>query len=220
MAFETSHTEVETRFLDRALRPGGRILDAGCGRKTRLRDYRDRIAELVGVDVDAAAGAENAALDRFVVADLCTPLPFEDESFDLVYANFVIEHLESPLAALQEWRRVLRPDGSVVLLTSNSANPLVGGARLLPHRVRVLLKGAGAGVAEEDVIPARYAANTPRRLAAVVAKAGFAPVEVAFVATLHRYAERKPFLPAVLRGFERLLPPLLRSTIVAWYRPA
>jgi SAM-dependent methyltransferase len=220
VVFETSHIDVESRFLTAALRPGARVLDAGCGRKSRLADYRGRIVELVGVDLDAEAGAENRALDRFIPADLGNRLPFEDDSFDLVYANFVIEHLDSPETALREWRRVLRPDGDLILLTSNSANPVMAGARLLPHRMRSVLKRIGPGVADRDVIPARYRANTPGRLESLVAEAGFAPVEVAYVAGLHRYAERKLVLPRLLRGFERLLPTRLRATIVAWYRPA
>ncbi len=220
MPFETSHTEVEARFLARALRPGARALDAGCGRTTRLAGYRDRIAELVGVDLDADAGAENTALDRFVVADLCARLPFEDAYFDLVYANFVVEHLDVPETALREWRRVLRPVGALILLTSNRASPFLAAASVLPHRLRVVLKQAGAGVIEQDVIPTHYRANTPRRLAVLVAQAGFTAVEASYVATLHRYAERMPPLASLIRGLERIFPPRMRSTIVAWYRPA
>jgi SAM-dependent methyltransferase len=218
--FEASHTEVEARFLTQALRPGARVLDAGCGRTTRLAGYRDRIAELIGVDIDSDAGAQNAALDRFVVADLCAPLPFEDAYFDLVYANFVVEHLDVPETTLREWRRVLRPDGALILLTSNRASPLFAAASVLPRRARVALKGAGAGVIERDVIPTHYRANTPTRLAALVEQAGFATVEISYVATLHRYAERMPPLARLIRGLERILPPRWRSTIVAWYRPA
>jgi hypothetical protein len=89
---------------------------------------------------------------------------------------------------------------------------------VLPWRARVLLKRAGAGVAERDVIPTRYRANTPGRLAAVVARTGFAPVEVAYVAGLHRYAEHRRTLARVLLALERLLPARLRATIVARYR--
>jgi SAM-dependent methyltransferase len=220
VTFETSHTDVEARMLAQALRPGARVLDAGCGRRTRLADHRDRIAELVGVDVDAAAGAENRALDQFFAGDLCDLLPFEDACFDLVYANFVVEHLDAPAAAFREWRRVLRPDGALILLTSNRANPMLAAAGLVPDGVRTAIKRAGAGVADRDVIPTRYRANTPKRLAALLVDAGFQAVEVRAVATLHRYAERKPALARLLRGLERCLPPQLRSTIVAWYAPA
>jgi SAM-dependent methyltransferase len=219
VAFETSHTDVEARMLARALRRGARVLDAGCGRRTRLADHRDRIAELVGADIDADAGAENAALDSFIAADLCAPLPFDDGAFDLVYANFVVEHLDAPDAAFREWRRLLRPDGALVLLTSNRANPALAIAGLAPDGIKTAIKRAGAGVAERDVIATRYRANTPGRLDALLAGAGFAPAEVAYVATLHRYAERKPPLATLMRGFERALPPRLRSTIVGWYRP-
>lgn len=219
MAFEASHIEVEARFLERALAPGARVLDAGCGRRTRLETRRNLIAELVGVDLDAAAGAENRALDRFVVGDLCAPLRFGSGSFDVVYANFVVEHLDRPEVAFREWRRVLRPDGALILLTTNRANPLVTTARLVPRRVRVAIKRAGAGVVERDVMPIRYRANTPWRLKALLSDAGFAPVEVICVATLHLYAERVPFLARVLRVLERGFPPQMRSTIVAWYRP-
>jgi SAM-dependent methyltransferase len=218
MAFETSHTEVEGRFLERALRSGAVVLEAGCGRKTRLLAHRARIAHLVGVDLDEA-GFENVALDEFVRADLCRRLPLGDGSFDLVYANFVVEHLDAPEAAFREWRRVLRPEGALVLLTSNLANPFLAAARLLPHSVRVALKRLGPGVAERDVLPAVYRANTPERLASMLARVGFAPVSVCCVATLHRYAGKRARLAALLRLLERHLPEHRRSTIVAWYRP-
>jgi SAM-dependent methyltransferase len=218
--FQTSHTEVEGRLLAQALGPGAAVLDAGCGRRTRLSAYRPSIAHLAGVDLDEAAGAQNEALDRFVVADLCARLPFDDEAFDLVYANFVIEHLETPASALREWRRVLRPGGSLVFLTSNRASPYLAAARLLPNRARVAVKRIGPGAAERDVFPAAYRANTPARLSAVLGATGFVPVEVHYVATLHRYAGTRPRLARLLRALERPLPPTRLSTIVAWYRAA
>ena len=217
---ESDHTLVEQRLLDDVLRPGSVALDAGCGRTTRLRFYRDRITRLVGIDVDEAAGRENPWLDEFLPADLDAPLPFADDSFDLVYANFVVEHLSEPGNTFAEWNRVLRPDGRLVLLTSNRANPVMALADRLPDRARVAVKRRGAGAEERDVYPARYAANTPGRLKEVAEAAGFSPVSTNFVGTLHRYGARVPGLSPILVAIERALPAGRRSTIVASYRQA
>ncbi len=216
--FHTSHTEVEADILRAALAPGSRVLEAGCGRTTRLVAFRDRIDRLVGADIDESGGRANAALDEFVVADLCCTLPFPAGAFDVVYANFVVEHLEQPEHAFAEWHRVLRPGGSVILLTSNLSNPLMAAARIMPQPVRTAVKRLGPGAAARDVFPAGYRANTPGVLSRLLRQAGFTPVSVVFVATLHRYAGRHRLAAAALRNVEHLPPTRLRSTIVAWYR--
>jgi SAM-dependent methyltransferase len=205
-------------MLLQAIPAGATVLEAGCGRTTRLADHRDRIGRLVGIDLDGAAGRENASLDEFIEADLSGPLPFEDATFDLVYSNFVVEHLDDPARTFREFHRVLRPDGWLVLLTSNRSNPLMAAARAMPQRLRVLVKRRGAGAVERDVFPARYRANTPAALEATTRAAGFTAGSVVYVATLHRYGARVPGAARVLRWAERALPEQRRSTIVAAYR--
>lgn len=49
-------------------------------------------------------------------------LPFRDGSFQLVYSSFVFEHLQNPQIALKEWKRVLRPRGSLEIVTDNASH--------------------------------------------------------------------------------------------------
>jgi SAM-dependent methyltransferase len=93
---------------------GGRVLDVGCRFGALTRSYLDG-NEVVGVDVDRAALDEAAALGiEPVWADATEPLPFEDESFDVVVLGELLEHLFLPHLTVDEARRVLRPSGRLV----------------------------------------------------------------------------------------------------------
>lgn len=96
---ESSLVESERDVLRRCIRrPAARVVEAGCGRRNSRADSLALpelgIETVVGVDLDVEAGRANPGLDDFVPADLCARLPFEDATFDLVYASFVVEHLE------------------------------------------------------------------------------------------------------------------------------
>jgi SAM-dependent methyltransferase len=162
----TSLVAAEAELLRGVGRPCTRVLDAGCGRRNSRGDslagLTDEIELLVGVDLDERAGRENQALDRFVVADLCGRTPFEDSSFDLVYATFVVEHLSDPHAAFREWRRLLRPGGSLLVTTPNISNPFIRLGNVLPQRLRIALKRIGPGSRSVTSFP-RFTGRTGRR---------------------------------------------------------
>lgn len=107
-------------YLLPLLSPGMRLLDVGCGPGTITLDLADRVAPgfTVGVDRDEGVLAEARSLLKsralagveFRTADAYA-LEFEDESFDVVHAHQLLQHLTDPVAALIEMRRVLRPGG-------------------------------------------------------------------------------------------------------------
>ena len=104
------------------VRPGMTLLDCGCGPGTITLDFAALVApaEVVGVDIEpnqlriaqTQAAAEGNSNVRFAVSDLGA-LPFPDDTFDAVFLHGVLEHLQAPVAALTEVRRVLRQGGVV-----------------------------------------------------------------------------------------------------------
>jgi SAM-dependent methyltransferase len=89
---------------------GARILDVGCG-SAWLADHFD---DYTGIDASPEAVRAAQAKGRAVVeGDLAQPLPFEDAAFDGVVLKDVLEHLQEPVLAVREVRRVLRPGGMV-----------------------------------------------------------------------------------------------------------
>ena len=94
--------------------PGKRVLDLGCRYGALTRAYAAGNG-VVGLDVDREALAEAAKLGidtRW--ADVEQPLELPDESFDVVVAGELFEHLRNPAAVVAEAGRVLRPGGRLV----------------------------------------------------------------------------------------------------------
>jgi SAM-dependent methyltransferase len=103
------------------------MLDFGCGCGRVVRHWRALPATAVhGSDRDERAVAwsrEHLPFARFERNTLGPPLSYGEESFDLVYALSVFTHLTEELqfAWLAELRRVLRPDGLLLLTTHGAA---------------------------------------------------------------------------------------------------
>jgi len=112
------------------LQPGLDLLDVGCGPGTLTCDLADRVGPgaVVGLDssaeVVAAATAEAAergtANVTFDTGDVYA-LPLAEDTFDVVHAHQVLQHLTEPVAALAEMRRVVRPGGVVAVRDSDYA---------------------------------------------------------------------------------------------------
>jgi SAM-dependent methyltransferase len=105
------------------------VLDAGCGGGANLAEL-ERLGPVTGLEPSevAAAAARRRSVGEIVEGSIET-MPFEDAAFDLATALDVIEHVDDDGQAFRELRRVVKPDG--FLLVTVPAYPRLWG----PHDV-------------------------------------------------------------------------------------
>ncbi len=114
--------ELRVAFMGDHVGEGDRVLDLGCGDGWMAAEMTARGATVIGVEVAfaalARARARHPELDvRHVEID--GPLPLPDTSVDVVWASEVIEHVGDTARWLSEVRRVLRPQGRLLVTTPN-----------------------------------------------------------------------------------------------------
>ena len=159
-------------------------LDVGCGWHCdwpwalEREKLLVRAANIFGLDPDWQAIVRHRTIRKRVVG-VIERLPYAGNSFDLVSANVVVEHLRRPHAAFAEVFRVLRPDGVFLFRTPSARSFFVRIARRLPQGLKRWL---ASRVIErrkvEDIYPAHYLANTPEIIEEICERVGFRQVSV------------------------------------------
>ena len=113
-------------FLD----PASKVLDVGCGTGYGTALMAAKAARVAGVDI--AWEAIQYARANYVRPNLsfagadCRRLPFPDNFFDRAVMFEVIEHMSEQATCLSEIRRVLTPEGVLILSTPDPAGPTKG----------------------------------------------------------------------------------------------
>src|SRR5580700_3788084 len=132
---------------------GGRVLEVGVGTGISLPQYASHL-RIFGTDISEAMlrkakhRVDGLSLDNvegLAVMD-AEKLEFPDDSFDVVMAQYVVTAVPNPEAALDEFARVLRPGGELIIRTRVSEDD--GMRRFIEQRLQPVVRPLGFRTAE------------------------------------------------------------------------
>jgi ubiquinone/menaquinone biosynthesis C-methylase UbiE len=170
---EPAHWLVYHEEIKDLLPRRGKVLDVGCGDNTSLARYRRPGLSVYGVDYQEHPDLQYG--ESFRLLGSRGQIPFPAATFDVVTAQWVLEHVCRPRQFLAEVGRVLKP-GGVLVAHSVNANHYVTWLRqmlgLLPHASVQNLVYRLYGRAEHDTFPTYYRLNSEERLRSCGQRAG------------------------------------------------
>lgn len=209
------------------LPPGAVVLDVGCGRAQRVDDpcafrcsiqnFNGEGRRVIGIDVDPRAES-NPFIDDFRLIEDLDRWPVEDASIDLIYSDYVLEHVEHPDRYFAEAWRVLRPGGTICMRTPNKWCYVAILSRLIADRHHGKVTAiAQRDRKEQDVFPTFYRANTRSGIARQMRARGFEAC-VYRIEGEPSYLRFNPLVYRIGALVHRVLPPILQSTLLAFGR--
>ena len=108
--FYIARAGLRDAMIEFAPQLSGQLLDVGCGRKPYQSLFV--VEKYIGLDIDSEISRKRGIADYFYDGG---KFPFEDEAFDSILCNQVLEHVFNPDNFLQEINRVLKPGGKFLL---------------------------------------------------------------------------------------------------------
>lgn len=141
---------------------GTTILDVGCGSGfdvVNLSGEVGRSGMAVGVDIDESVFprnvSESAAENSYFVVGDAHCLPIRDASFEVLWADRLLQHVVDPVRVLREMHRVVKPGGRIVLADSDHYSVVVSvkdgslSAKLVAYRADQIPNGAAGRLLEQ-----------------------------------------------------------------------
>jgi SAM-dependent methyltransferase len=188
-------------------RPGERILDFGCGAGICVVAGRTEGLDMFGVDIFSEAHHKEAVIASKLLGEVVFEttergrLPFDDDYFDVVFANVVFEHVSDIDHTLREIARVLKPGGRLLTIFPGKECFLEGHVRIpfihwfspasrLRYPYMRLMRSLGLGGGGAGKPPATWARDqllwmdqytyyrTPRQINASFKAAGFSLIHL------------------------------------------
>ena len=146
--------ENSSKFTLSVLKPDFKVLDVGSGPGTITVDFAQRYltkndGSIIGIEPTQELIDQADAYKKEVAPELKNAkfqlgsvykIPFDNDTFDLVHAHQVVVHLQDPILALQEMKRVTKPGGFVCVKDGDLESSIITPEKYEPLKQSRLLK--------------------------------------------------------------------------------
>ncbi len=145
--------------------------------------------------------------------------PLTSNTYDIAFANFVLEHVQNPERAAKEMVRIVKPGGELVLSLSNPKAPEFILASLTPTSFHQLFRQED----HDEAYPVKYAYKSINNFIKLMAAAGWELRERRNLPATYSYLYRWPLINILSRAYDALLnianiPGLMGHTVLHFYK--
>lgn len=202
------------REVFKLLLPESTILDIGCGCEASfLHSLSARVKKAYGIDMEISETiiSENIEL----IPGDAEAIPLQDHSVDVITLIDVAEHLLNPKQVFLECKRLLKPGGSLILLTTCKFHPPILFGRAIPHFMRQWANLIITGTKREDTFPTYYKANSAGALHRLGSSTGLRVVYIRYLTSHPQYFMFSTFFYRCAVAVERYV---LQREAFSWLR--
>lgn len=182
------------------------VLEIGPGpHSPTTKHLRSKVAYIDGLDIDKRA-LNNPDLKNVTTYD-GREFPIQNDSYDLVFADYVMEHVEDPELMLKEIYRILRPGGHFVFRTPNIYHYVSIISRFTPHSFHLAVANRARQNPDDaiDPYPTFYRFNSKRAVLSAVNRASMKNVEIKLVEKQPSYLQFSSWAYRLGVAYERLV---------------
>jgi len=119
--FQKRRIDITLEFLSKCVNKNSKVLDLGCGEGHITNEFSKYVYSENIFACDYSISAIKKAKNNFPGIDFCVSdvysLPYKNNIFDVVVCNNIFEHLENPLLALEEIKRIMKKQGYLIIST-------------------------------------------------------------------------------------------------------
>jgi SAM-dependent methyltransferase len=165
------------QYLSQYINENSEILEIGCGHQSFGSEYYKIAKRRVGIDPDNQALIQNKIMNEKICCRIDN-IPDSIDKFDVVIAQWVMEHLEDPKKDIKVISNLCKTGGHFIFMTTNIYSPLMLISKILPIKIKKIIRRVLLGVDEDDTYPTRYKLNSYSRIEKYLGDAGFRKVEL------------------------------------------